>query len=381
VSSQKTLLYNCLFVIWLVICPVTSNSSQESAPPANITTAWQRIGVFEEPGVTHYQSGWLTAGVEVTIIERNRIGDWVHIYRASVDGGVFVDGWVMTGFLNLDDNLKFSEVPINPNIVDGNPEFLPSLDMQRLATIPILPEIHESIRDVYHHGQELGNESHVVTKIGDSLCAADSFLVVYNAEDYELGPYDYLEESVIYYRDSLSESVAARAGMATYTIFDPMWADNELCEVGEAPIYCEYRLKQPSIVFIMFGPNDIRHTTGDKYETQIRQIIEETLELGIIPVLSTFSAHPENEFWPHSIQFNNILVDIAEEYNIPIINLWLAARGLPGYGMDTDQVHMLLSGFDYVIFSSGHESRYGASLQNLLLMNMLHELRLFLDID
>lgn len=102
----------------------------------------------------------------------------------------------------------------------------------------------------------------------------------------------------------------------------------------------------------MFGPNDVRSMTEDKYAGQMRQIIEDSLEHGVIPVISTFSAHPDEEFFWQSINFNLQLVSLAEEYQIPLINLWAAARILPEYGLDRDKVHLKVSGFDYLKFDT-----------------------------
>lgn len=112
----------------------------------------------------------------------------------------------------------------------------------------------------------------------------------------------------------------------------------------------------------------------------MRRIVEETIGRGIIPVLSTFSYHPEHEFWWQAVEFNLQLVEIAEEYNLPLINLWAASRPLPEYGLDRDQIHMKQSGFAYLKFDTGHESFYGTSLRNLLAVRTLHEIRVTLEL-
>lgn len=110
--------------------------------------------------------------------------------------------------------------------------------------------------------------------------------------------YHYLEDTVNYYSELTAlASTAAKIGMATYTVFDPMWADAELCNSGELPLECDYRRKTPSIAFIMFGPNDVLHNNPEEYAENLRAILDFTLERGIIPVLLTFSYSPDNEYW------------------------------------------------------------------------------------
>src|SRR5690606_27120024 len=108
-------------------------------------------------------------------------------------------------------------------------------------------------------------------------------------------------------------------------------------------------------------------------------IVEESLAAGVIPVLSTFSNDPEAPLWWQSINFNLRLADIAAEYEVPLINLWAAARILPAYGLDQDQVHLKNSGFRYIKFTRGNEADYGVTLQNLLSIRMLDEIRRTLD--
>jgi hypothetical protein len=234
---------------------------------------------------------------------------------------------------------------------------------------------------VYEHGQEMGARSRVVTKIGDSLVANPMYLLPMNRSDSVLGPYDYLADTLAYFGPSVSESAAARIGLSTYVVFDPMWANRSVCQPGETPLACEYRLKQPSIALIMFGPNDVKHMDTDEYTAQMKQIVGETLNRGIIPVLFTFSYDPDAELWWQAVNFNLALADLADEYGIPLVNLWLAARILPEYGLDKDHTHLKNSGFEYLKFTNGNEAFYGVTLQNLLALSVLDELRRSLGMD
>jgi hypothetical protein len=287
----------------------------------------------------------------------------------------------MSGYLDMPDEVRFSAVPVNTELADAVPQNVDSQSMRRLYAMPVIPALSPAMHAVYAHGQELGSSAHVVTKVGDSLSADDAYLVVMSHEGYDLGPYDYLEPTFLYFRDSLSESTAARIGMSSLVVFDPMWADAELCEGSESPLECEYRRKRPSLVMIMFGPNDVRAMDTETYTAQMIQIVEATLAQGIIPVLSTFSCDPEEEFFWQSMNFNLALIEIANDYQVPLINLWAAARALPRYGLDVDRIHLLTSGFDYLYYATGHESFYGVSLQNLLALRTWHEIRLALNLE
>ncbi len=344
--------------------------------PEREATAHRRAVMFAGPGETHRQVDFLNAGVPITIVGRNQLGNWLHIIRRTEIGSIAQDGWVMSGMLNLDENLFYSELPIEEGLVDAEPDNVVGESIAQLYELPILPEIHPDMIEVYERGLELGNQPNVITKVGDSLSADVNYLTYMSQDDYELGPYNYLQETIEFYGDSTAgNSVAARIGMSSLVVFDPFWANAELCEPNETPLVCEYRLKMPSVAFIMFGPNDVRSMDTETYTTQMRRILEETLDKGIIPVLSTFSASPNHFLWWQSVNFNLALMEIAGEYNVPIVNLWAAARPLPDYGLDNDRVHLLQSGFRYLKFTDGRETFYGATLQNLLSIRVLYSIQ------
>jgi len=372
---------------WLFYYAVTLLAAATSRPlqaPAALpeTTAYQAVVVYAGPGDTYKQLSRLNLGLPITIVERNHSGMWVHIARKTEDGSVVQEGWVISAFLNRDESLRFSEVPINTTLADADPTTVNSKSLASLYAVPIIPTISDAMVKVFQQGQQLGNFNNVITKVGDSLVADVQYLTPMSNSRRELGPYDYLTDTVSYYGASMArESVAAKLGMSTYGIFDPFWADKAKCKPSEAPLDCEYRIKKPSVAFIMFGPNDVRSMTEDKYAGQMRQIIEDSLKHGVIPVISTFSAHPDEEFFWQSINFNLQLVSLAQEYQIPLINLWAAARVLPEYGLDQDKVHLKVSGFDYLKFDTGHEAFYGVALHNLLSICTFDDIRHKLGIE
>jgi hypothetical protein len=346
------------------------------------TTAYQEVFVHSGPGHTFNDVAILNPGVPVNIIERNRVGNWVHVTRTGEDGSVYMDGWVMTGYLNYENLFHLSQIPVNSEVADADPANADFQSTADLYAVPMISEVSRAMQGVYRYGQALGNQSAVVTKVGDSVSTNPLYLNPMSRDDYDLGPYDFLEDTIKYFGPSLaSGSVASRIGMTTYVIFDPLWADKEFCQPAETPLACEYRIKRPSIAMILFGPNDVRHMTDAEFAVQITQIVEQSLDQGIIPVLSTFSVHPDDTLWWQAINFNLRLAEIADQYEVPLINFWAAARILPEYGLDEDGIHIANSGFPNLKFSTGHEAWYGTSLQNLLAIRMLDEIRRTLNMQ
>lgn len=347
-----------------------------------IVTAYRDIYLRGGPGDTYSEVSLLPAGVEVEIIERNPTGTWLHVKRQNAQGSIVLEGWMLSGYLNDLNDLRYSQILVNDELADADPSTINSRSMAQLYAVPVISEISDSMRDVFAEGQRKGNHPNGVTKVGDSLSASELYLTLFSRDDVALGPYDYLEDTLAFFGPSTEdESIAARIGLTTYVVFDPLWADKERCKANESPLACEYRLKQPSIAMIMFGANDVRHMTDAEFAEQMRQIVEYSLDSGVIPVLSTFSYSPDEPLWWQSVNFNLRLSEIAAEYQVPLINLWSAARVLPDYGLDIDNVHLANSGFQNLTFATGHEAYYGSSLRNLLTLCMLDELRRTLEMD
>lgn len=366
----------CMIVLFLSLGLILSLSAQDAS---FTTTISERTAVHAGPGHTYREIIWLGAEVEITVLERNAIGNWLYIQRAALPGTETIDGWVKTGFVNLPDDLKFSEFPVNDDLPDADTSGFLDPDIVRLYNEPVIPEIHDSVREIFAHGQELGNHPNVVTKVGDSNSASRVYLPSVGEVEYDLGPYDFLQDTVDYFGASFQTgSIAARVGMNAFSVFDPIWSNPEKCEANEAPLICEYRNTKPALSLIMYGPNDLRALNTDQYRAQMSQIVQQTLERGIIPVLSTFSSVREEDTWFQAVRFNIILLDIAESYDVPIINLWSAARALPRNGIGEDTIHLTTAGASVDL--NGLESRYGISLQNLIVLCTLDRIREVLEL-
>ena len=98
----------------------------------------------------------------------------------------------------------------------------------------------------------------------------------------------------------------------------------ELCKPGETPLTCEYRLHNPSFIFITLetwaDPDSI-----ERYETYLRQIVEYVIQRGTVPILITKADVSEVVESIHII--NPAIAKIAYEYDIPLVNFWRAAQG------------------------------------------------------
>ncbi|MDX2162999.1 MAG: GDSL-type esterase/lipase family protein [bacterium] len=342
----------------------------------------RQVNVRSGPGSTFAYVGAIPGGASIRIAQRNRIGTWLYVQYPRADGTAALEGWVFSAFLDLHPALRLSEVYENSAAADADPSAFPAL--AALHTAPVIPRIdgalYDHVRAIFERGQANGLRPDAFTKVGDSLTADPLYLNTMAGQPLELGAYDYLAETIAYYAASAAEpSIAAEVGMATYTMFDPQWAVSAACLPGEGALTCEYRTKRPSIALIQFGSNDVLRVSPDYFADQYRPIIETSLDMGVIPVIFTFSWDEASPLWRSAVAFNNAILALGAEYNIPVVNLWLAARPLPAFGLDVDGIHMLRSGARHLRFA-GDEGWYGASLRNLLAIRTLHEIRRMLDL-
>lgn len=258
-----------------------------------------------------------------------------------------------------------------------------------LLETPIFTNVGtEEVQEIFAAGQALGNRPNVFTTVGDSNTTNGDFLrpIGLSSSPCDLGEYEYLQETIDYFsapptpddRNSFTRaSLAADRGFSTYSALDPFWADASLCQPNESPLTCEYRVTQPSVALIMLGQIDINYagTSVSAYHENMENIITASIGQGVIPVLSTIVFLPERDVYPLSLEFNMVILELAEEHQVPLINLWRAVQSLPNVGIGPDRSHLRAQVGRFCSFD-GTEQELGGTLRNLLNLQILHSLKL-----
>jgi hypothetical protein len=241
----------------------------------------------------------------------------------------------------------------------------PTLRTDEWKELAVIPSISENTKNIYLRGIEMGNNPNAFSKIGDCGSTPAWFLGDFDRgpEFYELGDHDYLEDVIQVYQGSYGRtSLAARSGFNASSLFVPIWADRSHCESDETPIACEYRNHKPIIAFIMLGSNDVWHP--EEFEPQMRKLIEFSIESGVIPILSTKADNVEEDG-----SINDTIARLAQEYEIPLWNYWLAVEPLPDHGLQEDNVHLT---FGRNFFDDPLVMKKGWPIRNLTALQMLH---------
>jgi hypothetical protein len=214
-------------------------------------------------------------------------------------------------------------------------------------------DVIQHAAEIFLRGRAMGRDAHRFSVLGDSIADPSAFLTGFDEGQYDLGDYAYLQPVIDYYMGSfVRQGVTVRPGLNMTAVFDPLWADKEICEPDETILDCELRLHNPSVLLILVGTNDAAVT----FEERMRPVVQFSIDSGVIPILVTkaFSAGGGNN--PR----NEILRKIAAEYQIPLWDFGLVADTLPNRGLDADGVHMtLFPEHDYTL-SWALASGYGA---------------------
>jgi hypothetical protein len=228
---------------------------------------------------------------------------------------------------------------------------LPAASFASYPIVPVITEpTKEHLRAVLAQGLQMGNQLDVFAKVGDSITANNDFMVPLGSPFYDpsnpavAGSYTNLAPTIDYFRalplpdgsNSFNRvSLAAHGGWTTYDV---------LGSLGAGPLDVELAVTRPAFALIMIGTNDIgfdliHNIPSDVFAVNITLIVRDTLAHGVIPVLSTIPDILLPGLEPSVFAYNQIIADVAAQYDVPLWNYWLAMQGLPNWGISGDGVH------------------------------------------
>jgi LysM repeat protein len=270
--------------------------------------------------------------------------------------------------------------PNQPTLLTVTPA--PTLAVIRYRSIS---GISEHAHQIFLYGQTLGNRANTFSKVGDSITLGfnyvikePAFLYPIGKDNYNLEGYSGLQPVVDFYLPAMAQdgnpfvhtSLAAKGGWSAGSVIDPH-VTNPNCNVGEAPLDCEYRVVKPSVALIMLGTNDVRTTPPDAYERYLRKIIETSIGKGIIPVVSTIPALHRDWAAGRVEPLNQVILKLAQEYDVPLWDYAAALRGLPNDGLSLDGVHPSVPPNGRPADFTAENLKYGYTVRNLTALQVL----------
>jgi hypothetical protein len=237
------------------------------------------------------------------------------------------------------------------------------------SSLPVIPVVSENAIAIYQRGLDLGRNPHAFSKIGDCQNVSSYFLSPFAyASAYNLGTYTSLQETIDWFQESSSftrESLAVKGGFNVAAVLSPLRSDPKVCEAGESPLQCEIRIHNPSVAIISM--ETWWSGEPDKYERYMRELLDQTIEAGVVPILGTKADNLEGEN-----QINIVLAKLAWEYDIPLWNFWASVQDLKDKGLTSDGFHLTLGNYMY---NDPVSSASGWSLRNLTALQALDAVR------
>jgi len=287
-----------------------------------------RLRLRSAPTTDSITRQFLNAGEELVVLQTSADGVWTEVRLTSTG----LQGWVATEFIE----------PV------GGPVAPPSaftFEDVVYNGVTILSGVNQNSIDIFRRGQTMGNRANVFTKVGDSITFTPWFLDSVGDGLYTLDQHAYLQDAINWFiaepaRDENSfkhNSVAMDSGWNAYLMQNPDYANPSLCQVGETPLECEYRITRPSIALIMFGTNDVGFMDGIAFRQNMEWIVQTSIDNGVIPVISTIPNRRDRQ--EEVPGFNRIIRDVARKYNIPLWDYNAILATLPNEGLSGDGIH------------------------------------------
>lgn len=327
--------------------PATSPAPvSQAAPPAlsssgGATTS--TVNFRTGPGLNFTILRTLAPGVAVSFNGRNATGTW---FRGVVNGE---EGWLFYSLVRVPDA---AALPIVAGSSPGSqaPAAGGTNAPAGPANVPAPGGIYtagSSSRAIFQSGQAQGNRRDVFSKVGDSMTASSYFLTPVGTGGLRLGDYAYLQPVVDFFSQTsarthnsfANSSIAAQAGWTSGDLLDPARSPAGLCNAGESPLACEYRLTKPALALIMIGTNDLGRVPAEQFRANLQSIVQTSISMGVIPVLSTLPDHMHAPGSGEVGTFNSIIRQTALGNGVPLWDYWAAMQPLPDRGISIDGTH------------------------------------------
>jgi hypothetical protein len=221
--------------------------------------------------------------------------------------------------------------PILLQTLTPSATFLPDVtpfEVDAWKTLPVIPDVDASIREIYEYGQSLGNDPFAFSIFGDCQTQPNEFFGVFETDPElvaSLSPE--LRELVERFDGSFTrESSTSQDGTTPGSLLWTQWHRGDYgCTFAETPVECELRIHRPSFVIIQVGTHFESRNTE-----YLRRIILQVMDAGVVPILATKADNREKDE-----RINRDMAMLALEYDLPLWNFWAAVSDLPNRGLYT----------------------------------------------
>lgn len=280
------------------------------------------------PAWTATKVASLFKGQAYTVTGRDSSAQWLQVLLPAA-------AWVSAGVGTLSGNLWDLAVIGTPAAASDNLD-IPAPTPQPGVLPPWIPALTPHMRQIYRSAAQHGRDPAVFSVAGDCNSEANIFTELIAFELIDLSSNPYLKPTARYFRDStFHKSYAVAGGFSAAEVMNPLWSIPPFCGKDESPFDCELRTTKSSVVFILLGTGD--HLQWQDFESNYRVPIEHALKAGVLPVLVTkVDSLEAQEAGAPEGAINSIIRRLGTEYDVPVIDLWLATRSLRDGGLTNE---------------------------------------------
>jgi uncharacterized protein YraI len=318
----------------------------------------------------------------LTIVGRSVDNLWLEVQTAYQ-----TRGWVYARYTDVFVDLQ--EVPVVYDVsvlpvatTTGTPAIGAGTTPSPEADPAILSGLTEHAHEIFRNGLALGNRPNVFSKVGDSITVSPAFLTAVGQGRYNLGDFTYLQDVIDYYSEEWARthnsfanySLSARVGWWASRVVSDGYGDPVYCRDDESPLECEYRWVRPSVALILLGTNDVPTSSMDNFSDAMRQVIEISINHGVIPVVSTIPPMDREGATDRVDLINAEITQLAREYEIPLWDFHASLTDLPDSGLGYDGVHPSWAPRDHTGDFSPVYLQYGMTIRSLTALQVLDEI-------
>jgi len=241
---------------------------------------------------------------------------------------------------------------------------------------PITPAIAARLREVASGAE--WRQPNVFAKMGGSSIESHAYLHCFASDRYtDIGEYAHLEETLAFFRSGNAqgrspfrrESLSAEVG----------WSLRQGL-TGRPPRYLQETQEIGARFALMFfGGNDVQGRNSRTFGNRLQEVIEELLRRNVIPIIGATSPRGDEEemdVWAR--RYNRVSRGIAQAWQVPYLDFYLAQQPLPRRGLAGDGVHSNVHredrrGRPCSLTDEGLE--HGMNVRNLITLELLDRMR------
>ena len=366
--------------------PTFTPTPKATPIPARLCTDCNRVRLRATPGTAGDVVMFLTDQLDLLIIGRTSDDLWVQISTTD-ETGKPVTGWVSAQYIRGPNQQQIDTTALNALPVVAEAVNLTPSPTSQFGTPGWLSGVDAHTRAIFLKGQTLGNRANVFSKVGDSITYSDYFLKFVGWGNYQLGAYGSLAGVIGYYsvanartgNSFVNQTLAAAGGWSTNQLLSPGLYHPEICG-SQSPLVCEYTHVKPAIAIIMIGTNDSGSGSIGPFEANLRQIVQTSLDMGIIPVLSTIPPRPITADQAARVNlFNQSIRGIAVQYDVPLMDYYSQMLSAPDQGIGPDHLHPSVPADGFVANFAPDHLQYGYNIRNLITLQTLDVLWRYLS--